>query len=45
LKPVAPWYGKSLGVWPDEDEELAELASAGNFEAVQQRIIGSGHKS
>ncbi len=44
LKPVAPWYGKSLGIWPEEDEALAELGKQGNFEAVQDRIIRTGRK-
>jgi hypothetical protein len=44
LKPVAPWYGKSFGIWPEEDEALAALAKQGDFAGVQERIIRTGKK-
>jgi 4-hydroxy-3-polyprenylbenzoate decarboxylase len=31
LKPEAPWYGYSLGEWPDELERAAELAVKGEY--------------
>jgi 4-hydroxy-3-polyprenylbenzoate decarboxylase len=31
LKPEAPWYGYSLGEWPDELERAAELAVKGDY--------------
>src|SRR5712671_745973 len=31
LKPESPWYGYSLGEWPDELERAAELAVNGDY--------------
>jgi 4-hydroxy-3-polyprenylbenzoate decarboxylase len=31
LKPESPWYGYSLGEWPDELERAAELAVKGDY--------------
>jgi 4-hydroxy-3-polyprenylbenzoate decarboxylase len=31
LKPEAPWYGYSLGDWPDEFEAAARRATAGDY--------------
>ena len=31
LKPEAPWFGYSLGEWPDELERAAELAVKGDY--------------
>jgi 4-hydroxy-3-polyprenylbenzoate decarboxylase len=44
LQPISPWHGKSLGIWPEEYEVQAELGAHGDFEAVQQRIIGQGRR-
>jgi 4-hydroxy-3-polyprenylbenzoate decarboxylase len=41
LKPQTPWFGYTLGEWPDELEEAAKLAVAGDYfktgEALVQR--------
>jgi UbiD family decarboxylase len=42
LTPRVPWYGQSLGMWPEEFAIQADLAEQGNFEAVQQMIISRG---
>lgn len=44
LEPRSPWYGKSLGMWPDEYAIQAELAERGDFVAVQQRIVSQGKR-
>jgi 4-hydroxy-3-polyprenylbenzoate decarboxylase len=44
LQPISPWYGQSLGIWPEEYAVQAELGERGDFEAVQQRIIGQGRR-
>jgi 3-polyprenyl-4-hydroxybenzoate decarboxylase len=44
LQPIAPWYGKSLGIWPKEFALQAELGERGDFAAVQQRIISQGRR-
>jgi len=31
LKPESPWFGYSLGEWPDELERAAELAMKGDY--------------
>jgi UbiD family decarboxylase len=31
LKPQAPWFGYTLGEWPDELEQAAQLAVAGDY--------------
>ena len=31
LKPQSPWYGYSLGAWPDEFEQAAQLATKGDY--------------
>jgi 4-hydroxy-3-polyprenylbenzoate decarboxylase len=31
LKPESPWFGYSLGEWPDELERAAELAVKGDY--------------
>lgn len=42
LKPRVPWYGDSLGMWPEEYAIQAELGGQGDFEAVWKRIISQG---
>ena len=44
LKPRSPWYGQSLGMWPEEFAIQAELAEKGDFDAVRRRIISQGRK-
>jgi len=31
LKPQSPWFGYSLGAWPDEFEQAAQLATKGDY--------------
>jgi 4-hydroxy-3-polyprenylbenzoate decarboxylase len=38
LKPEAPWYGYSLGEWPDELEHAAELAVQGDYFETGKRL-------
>jgi 4-hydroxy-3-polyprenylbenzoate decarboxylase len=38
LQPKMPWYGYSLGYWSEEDEENAELAVAGEYDKIAQRL-------
>jgi 4-hydroxy-3-polyprenylbenzoate decarboxylase len=33
-----PWYGYSLGVWTEQDQELADLITAGKYREVGQRV-------
>jgi 4-hydroxy-3-polyprenylbenzoate decarboxylase len=44
LKPRSPWYGRSLGVWPEEFQIQASLGERGEFESVQKRIISRGRR-
>jgi len=44
LEPRAPWYGKSLGMWPEEYARQAAMGEKGDFESVQQRIISQGRR-
>jgi 4-hydroxy-3-polyprenylbenzoate decarboxylase len=41
LKPQTPWFGYALGEWPDELDQAAQLAVAGEYfktgEALAQR--------
>ena len=39
LKPRDPWYGYSLGVWPEEYQKQAEMAERGEFEEVAKIIL------
>ncbi|MBI4322420.1 MAG: UbiD family decarboxylase [Chloroflexi bacterium] len=39
LRPRVPWFGTSLGIWPDEYEEQARLAEAGEFEKVAALLL------
>lgn len=43
LKPRVPWFGYSLGIWPEEYEVQARLADKGEFERVAE-ILKSGAK-
>jgi UbiD family decarboxylase len=39
LKPQTPWYGYSLGEWPDEFDEAAQNAVEGNYWAYGEKLI------
>jgi 4-hydroxy-3-polyprenylbenzoate decarboxylase len=39
LKPEAPWYGYSLGEWPDELERAAELAVKGDYFETGELLV------
>jgi len=38
LTPQEPWYGYSLGLWPEELDEEARLAAAGEQDQVEARL-------
>ena len=38
LKPESPWFGYSLGEWPEEFEQAAELAVRGDYFETGKRI-------
>ena len=38
LKPKAPWHGYSLGYWPKESEEEAELAIRGEYYQTGEKL-------
>jgi UbiD family decarboxylase len=39
LRPEAPWYGYSLGEWPDELEHAAELAVKGDYFEIGKQLV------
>ena len=39
LSPKMPWYGTSLGMWPEEHARQAELAAKGDFKAVGEELM------
>lgn len=39
LKPSEPWYGVSLGVWPENYRRQAEWAERGEFEKVVEDLM------
>ncbi|MDP2646964.1 MAG: UbiD family decarboxylase [Desulfobacterales bacterium] len=39
LSPKKPWYGVSLGMWPEEHERQAGLAARGDFKAVAEELM------
>jgi 4-hydroxy-3-polyprenylbenzoate decarboxylase len=39
LKPEAPWYGYSLGDWPAELEEAAQLAVKGEYFQTGEKLV------
>jgi UbiD family decarboxylase len=39
LKPQAPWFGYTLGEWPDELEQAAQLAVAGDYFKTGESLI------
>lgn len=44
LKPREPWYGSSLGLWPEKYQRQADLGERGEFDQVAQEIISGGQK-
>lgn len=38
LKPKAPWYGSSLGYWPEEIKEEAALATEGKYYITGEKL-------
>jgi 4-hydroxy-3-polyprenylbenzoate decarboxylase len=39
LKPEAPWYGYSLGDWPEELEQAAQLAVKGEYFQTGEKLV------
>jgi 4-hydroxy-3-polyprenylbenzoate decarboxylase len=39
LKPESPWFGYSLGEWPDEFDRAAELAVKGDYFETGKRLV------
>jgi len=44
LHPMDPWYGRSLGMWPEEYAHQAELAERGEFDLVAEELMSRGKK-
>jgi 4-hydroxy-3-polyprenylbenzoate decarboxylase len=44
LKPKEPWYGVSLGYWPDEIARLVELSEQGREDEAAQLLLSRGRK-
>lgn len=44
LEPREPWYGVSLGMWPEKYQRQAEMAEAGNFDEVAKELMSGGIK-
>lgn len=44
LRPRVPWHGYHLGIWPVEDEELAQLGERGDFERAAEILKSQGRK-
>jgi hypothetical protein len=38
LEPQEPWYGYSLGLWPDDLDQEATLAATGEYEKIGARL-------
>lgn len=43
LTPAAPWYGYSLGLWGQENEEEAELALKGDHHITGEKLARQRH--
>jgi len=39
LRPREPWYGISLGIWPEAYQHQAELGEKGDFDAVARELM------
>jgi UbiD family decarboxylase len=44
LRPETPWYGYSLGEWPDEFDEAAQRAVAGDYYEYGETLIARRRK-
>jgi 4-hydroxy-3-polyprenylbenzoate decarboxylase len=44
LDPKEPWYGVSLGTWPEKYQRQAELAERGEFDQVAEELMGGRKK-
>jgi 4-hydroxy-3-polyprenylbenzoate decarboxylase len=44
LKPESPWFGYSLGDWPDEFDRAAELAVKGEYFETGKRLVSRRRK-
>jgi len=44
LKPESPWFGYSLGEWPDEFDRAAELAVKGEYFETGKRLVSRRRK-
>jgi UbiD family decarboxylase len=43
LQPRTPWYGYSLGHWPEEHQQEAELAVVGRYYETGAKLMGQQH--
>jgi len=41
LSPKMPWYGASLGMWPEKHSRQAKLAQKGDFAAVGEELMAA----
>ena len=41
LSPKMPWYGVSLGMWPEKHSRQAKLAEKGDFTAVGEELMAA----
>jgi len=39
LRPREPWYGISLGEWPEEYQRHAEMGERGEFDKIAAEIL------
>ena len=44
LQPKEPWFGRSLGMWPEQYVRQAELAERGDFDQVAEGLTSRGNK-
>jgi 4-hydroxy-3-polyprenylbenzoate decarboxylase len=44
LKPRDPWYGQSLGFWPDDYRRLVAMAEAGREEEAAEELWNMGQR-
>ena len=44
LQPREPWFGRPLGLWPEQYQRQAELAEKGEFDQVAQELMSGGEK-
>jgi len=39
LRPAEPWYGASLGEWPEKYRRHADMANRGEFEKIARELL------